>query len=293
MNITQHTTNRFRKIDLLAFAGAMTLSGGWALFTFGPDYPRFLPLWMLAPLLWWLGCGLLIAWALIRMLVSVAPGDGDESKMRQWLREKLIETAGKVFAEVGFDGATVRKICSRAGIDVNAVDEHFGDKLGLYTEVLNSSIMAQQEPAHAMSAAHASDPRLALRALICEWFERAREGGRPDWFAPIMAREMARPTLALDRVADTMGSNYLRFRSLVGQVIERGPDDPATRMCVHSVVGQVLHYMQSRAMLTRLWPNLNLDNQDQRHAIADHIVTFSLAGMDRIAQQQPEPIGKD
>ena len=143
-----------------------------------------------------------------------------------------------------------------------------------------------------MSAAHASDPRSALRALICEWLERAREGGRPDWFAPIMAREMAKPTPALDRVAETMGSNYLRFRSLVGEVIERGPDDPATRMCVHSVVGQVLHYMQSRAMLTRLWPDLNLDNQKQRHAIADHIVTFSLAGMHSVSGQAAPIRGK-
>jgi len=293
MKLTQHTTKGFRKIDLLAFAGTMAISGGWALFTFGPDYPRFLPLWMLAPLLWWLGCGLLIAWALIRMLVSVATSDGDESKTRQWLREKVIETAGTVFAEVGFDGATVRRICSRAGIDVNVVDEHFGDKLGLYTEVLNSSIMAQLQPAHSSSMAHPSAPRAALRALICEWFERAGEKGRPDWFAPIMAREMARPTPALDRVAHGMSANYLRFRVLVGEVIGLDPNHPRTRMCVHSVVGQVLHYMQSRAMLTRLWPNLNLDNQEQRHAIADHIVTFSLAGMDRIAQQQPEPIGKD
>ena len=291
--MTQHKTNCLRKIDLLALAGLMMLVSAAALFAFGTDYSALWPAWLFSVLLWWAGCAVMIAWSILRMLAFVGPGEGDDSKLRRWLREKLIEAAGKVFAEVGFDGATVRQICSRAGIDVNAVDEHFGDKLGLYTEVLKSSIMAQQGPAHAMSAAHASDPRSALQGLICEWFERAREGGRPDWFAPIMAREMAKPTPALDRVAETMGSNYLRFRSLVGEVIERGPDHPATRMCVHSVVGQVLHYMQSRAMLARLWPNLNLDNQEQRHAIADHIVTFSLAGMDRIAQQQPEPIGRD
>src|SRR5208283_4886901 len=122
-----------------------------ALLAFGTDYSALWPAWLFSVLLWWAGCAVMIAWSILRMLAFVGPGEGDDSKLRRWLREKLIEAAGKVFAEVGFDGATVRQICSRAGIDVNAVDEHFGDKLGLYTEVLKSSIMAQQEPAHAMS----------------------------------------------------------------------------------------------------------------------------------------------
>ncbi len=51
-------------------------------------------------------------------------------------REKLVEAAAQVFAEVGFEAATVREICSRAGTNGAAVNYHFGDKLGLYTEVL-------------------------------------------------------------------------------------------------------------------------------------------------------------
>jgi hypothetical protein len=106
--------------------------------------------------------------------------------------------------------------------------------------------------------------------------------------ARIMAHEMAHPTPALDRVAEAMSTNYLRLRVLVSNIIGSGPDDPRTRRCVHSVVGQVLHYLQSPPMLERLWPDLDLNDAEQRRALADHIVEFSLAGMEQIAHRKRE-----
>jgi len=200
-------------------------------------------------------------------------------------RQKLIEAAGHVFSVRGFHDATVREICLRAATNVAAVNYHFGDKLGLYTEVLKYSLMAHQEPAQNGSVA-LSDPQSALRALVGEWFERAREGGRPNWFPRIMAHEMAQPTPALDRVVEAIQPNYLRFSSLVGKLIGRAPTDAQTRMCVHSIVGQIVHYMQSRAMIARLWPEVDLNDAQQRRAIADHIVSFSLAGMEKLAAKK-------
>src|SRR5579871_2525553 len=85
-------------------------------------------------------------------------------------REKIIEAAGAVFAEVGFNNATVREICSRAGANIAAVNYYFRDKLGLYTEVLKSSMLARQEAGLNSNAARSSDPKEALRGLICGWW---------------------------------------------------------------------------------------------------------------------------
>ncbi len=51
-------------------------------------------------------------------------------------RQRLLETAGQVFAEQGFRAATVRDICRRAGANIASVNYHFGDKERLYSEVL-------------------------------------------------------------------------------------------------------------------------------------------------------------
>ena len=92
-------------------------------------------------------------------------------------REKLVEAASPVFAERGFQEATAREICSRAGTNGAAVNYHLGDKLGLYTEVLRSSIFALQAAGDGRMA-HLSDASAAFRMLIYEWFERMREAGR-------------------------------------------------------------------------------------------------------------------
>ena len=51
-------------------------------------------------------------------------------------RTRLLKAAAEVFAEHGYENATIRQICTRADANVALVNYHFGDKLELYTEVL-------------------------------------------------------------------------------------------------------------------------------------------------------------
>ena len=51
-------------------------------------------------------------------------------------RQRLLEVAEELFAHRGFDGTTVREICDRAGMNVAAVNYHFGDKETLFVEAV-------------------------------------------------------------------------------------------------------------------------------------------------------------
>jgi AcrR family transcriptional regulator len=51
-------------------------------------------------------------------------------------REALVNAAREVFIEQGFDGATVRAIASRAGVDAAMVNHWFGGKEGLFAEAV-------------------------------------------------------------------------------------------------------------------------------------------------------------
>jgi TetR/AcrR family transcriptional regulator len=72
-----------------------------------------------------------------------------ERKRGEASREAILEAAEIVFAEHGFDGARVDTIAHLSGYDKKLLFRYFGDKLGLYAEVLKR---ADQE-AHALLAA--------------------------------------------------------------------------------------------------------------------------------------------
>ena len=57
----------------------------------------------------------------------------------QRTREAILSAAETVFAERGFDGTSVDAIASQAGYNKSLLFQYFGDKLGLYSQVLKRS----------------------------------------------------------------------------------------------------------------------------------------------------------
>jgi AcrR family transcriptional regulator len=56
--------------------------------------------------------------------------DGNET------RSLILQTAGRLFAERGYERTTSKEICAAAGTNIAAVNYHFGNKEGLYAAVL-------------------------------------------------------------------------------------------------------------------------------------------------------------
>lgn len=191
-------------------------------------------------------------------------------------REKLLAAAGQVFAERGYYNVTIREICRRAGANVAAVNYTFGDKLGLYTEVLRQSVRASQTAVLAATLDSAATPEELLRKVIRARLLSLCGGTRPDWHFRIVMHEFSQPTPAMARVIDEgMRPIYNRVRKAVGKMIGLPPNHK-TRLCNNSIMGQVLFYTFSQPVLARLQPELKL-TPEQLERIADHITEFSLA----------------
>lgn len=192
-------------------------------------------------------------------------------------RSKLLDAAGQVFADFGYHGATVREICARAGVNVALVNYYFGDKLELYTEVLRHSIGASGNGIIQQALKTTAPPEEALRELINAMLRRVCWADRPGWHFRLMVHEFAQPTPAMATVIDeTMRPIYDRFRAIIGEMIGLPPDHDKTRLCAHSVIAQVVHYVHGRHVISRLWPELEL-TPERVTELAAHIADFSLA----------------
>jgi AcrR family transcriptional regulator len=191
-------------------------------------------------------------------------------------RDRLIEAAGHVFAERGYRAATIREICRRARANVAAVNYTFGDKMGLYTEVLRHSVRAAQSAALKAALDSSLSPEETIRGVIRARLKTLCQQAQPDWHIRLVLHEFSQPTAAMGRVVDEgMRPIYERMRKAVGEILGLPPEHETTRLSVNSIVGQILFYMFSRPVLERLQPDLKL-TPDQLDRIADHIADFSL-----------------
>ena len=192
-------------------------------------------------------------------------------------REKLLTVAGRVFAARGYQATTVREICAAAGANVAAVNYHFGDKFGLYTEVLQQSVRAAQVEAIQNALDQNAPPEDIFRAVIRARLRGVCRGDLPDWHFQILTHELAQPTPAFRQLIKNVAKPvFKRWLELIGGMIGLPPNDDKTRLCAISVMGQILAYVFAGPLLAGVWPDLKL-TPEQVERIADHIGDFSLA----------------
>ncbi len=101
-----------------------------------------------------------------------------------------------------------------------------------------------------------------------------------------MAHEMAHPTPALAHVIDeALRPRYKQLREMIGQILDLPPDHETTRLCAHSVIGQIVHFVQGRPVIAILWPALNMTTPKDLQLVANHIADFTLRNLRALARQ--------
>lgn len=198
-------------------------------------------------------------------------------------RDRLLKAAERLFADRGFKKVTVRDICRAARANVAAVNYHFGDKLGLYREVMQSAIDGMRGTNDAAREAGAGQPpEEQLRRYISIFVDRVLTPGN-DAIHRLINREMNDPTPALDALVEQGVRPRVEYLSgLIAAIIGCDPTDQSVLRCVASVQAQTLAYMPN-PIATRLGL-ANKPTAANLRDIADHIAEFSLAGVHAVGR---------
>jgi AcrR family transcriptional regulator len=203
-------------------------------------------------------------------------------------RAKLLEAAGEVFAEVGYHRATIREICARAGVNGALINYHFGDKLELYNQMLQRLVSAARIDAVRAALNQQAPPEEILREVIKARLRGVSAGDQGGRLFRIFTHEMAHPTPAMTRIVNGISRPvYNQLCEIVGALAGLPADDEQTRLCAHSIMGQVILYVLAGPVLGRLWPELKM-MPEQLDRIADHIADFSLAYLQQLHGRRPQ-----
>jgi TetR/AcrR family transcriptional regulator, regulator of cefoperazone and chloramphenicol sensitivity len=204
-------------------------------------------------------------------------------------RDRLLESAGEIFAEQGFHSATVRDICERAQANVAAINYHFGDKEKLYSQVLKygaQKVLERFPPDRGLG--ENATPEEQLQAFVNSFISRFLDSSGPDWHARLCAREMIEPTEALDElVSDIIRPLSERLHAIVRSLVGSSLNEDRIRLCALSIIGQMLFYHHNRPVIERLYGKQLYVNREVER-VTRHITEFSIQAIRHIAKSKAQ-----
>lgn len=200
-------------------------------------------------------------------------------------REQLLLAAVKVFAQRGYEKATVREICRLAGAaNLNAVNYYFGGKENLYRTILEIMFAAfEKRKREAFTKMAGTSPEERLRVCVFSYCAMVYGSGEvaADMCA-IFVAEMLRPSPFLDEMADKYSRPQTEeFLEILSEIL--GPDTPrrVLRDCAVSIFGQMVYYIFIWPLFSRVFPE-HPGPGFFHEELAEHVVQFSLGGLEAV-----------
>jgi AcrR family transcriptional regulator len=205
---------------------------------------------------------------------------------RQSTRQQLLEAAGHLFAQKGFERSTAKEICERAGTSTAAVNYHFGGIEALYAAVLDEArnrILSVRAIAQAVEGK--SNPRAKLEAAFGVIVQTLLGPVSSSWVLQVFGRDMVSPSPTTYAAKEKLLLPLARIlRKFVGELMSLPADDPAVaRGCLTVMAPICVLILGDRRMMKRALPSFGLGTEDAP-ALARHMVDYALAGLEATAR---------
>ncbi len=213
------------------------------------------------------------------------PGDSTSSSAT---RERVLESAIEVFAEAGFEAATIHEICRRADANIAAVNYYFGSKESLYAEAWRTAFRRAVR-AHPPDGGVPADapPEERLRGRIRAMIHRMADEGNQAFI--IALREMTSPTPLLEEVRrECIRPLQEEMRALVRALLGPGASERTVDFCRLSIVSQCINVMLRRRSAGEGEDDSAPAALDDLHAYAEHVARFCLAGIRAVRRSAVE-----
>ncbi|SNR32691.1 transcriptional regulator, TetR family [Haloechinothrix alba] len=182
-------------------------------------------------------------------------------------RQQLLDVAKALFAEKGFEGASVEEIAHRANVSKPVVYEHFGGKEGIYAVVVDRETHLLLD--RMVSTLHGGHPRAMLQQAadaLLGYVEESHDGFR------ILVRDspVASSTGTFSSLLNDIASQVEHI--LAQQFSARGYDPKLAPLYAQALVGMV-------ALTGQWWLGARKPKRDE---VAAHLVNLAWNGLSHL-----------
>ncbi len=193
-------------------------------------------------------------------------------------RGRLLEAAGQVFADKGFQSGTVKEICDQAEANIAAVNYYFGGKERLYIEAVKHAHRCKASEIPLPDWPAGTPPARKLRDFIRVVLGRMIADDSPAWHAKLIMRELVEPTTACAEMArHNIKPMCDRLMAILEELLPATPT--RQRFLIgFSIVGQCFHYRVNKPVIAVLVGEEEFRNYTV-DLLAQHIADFTLAAL--------------
>jgi len=200
-------------------------------------------------------------------------------------KERVLEEACKVFAEKGYRDATHAEICRRAGTNAAAVNYYFASKESLYRAVFEH-LLQKVERLYPLDGGLpvSSPPQKRLHAFIHAHLSRMFDPELLGDAHRIRMAEMFDPTGLLEELlARQLAHDRKHILSALRELM--GPQAPHrdVEWCEMSIVSQC--FIAAPGPSDKVPRDIFGLNASEVDRLAEHILTFSMAGIQAVRRK--------
>jgi len=194
---------------------------------------------------------------------------------------RILQAAGPIFAKNGYQGTTVRDICSQAEVNLAAINYHFGDKESLYIATVRLAHQNQTEKYPLPAWSEQTPTAIKLHDFILTLLSRMVGGEESErWQTELIFRELTQPSAA----CESLGAEYFRpnmesLLAILGGVLPAKTLAHERLQIAFSIIGQCLFYRATMHSISIIVPSEDQQQHFRIEQLANHITQFSLAAL--------------
>jgi len=199
-------------------------------------------------------------------------------------QNRVLDAAERLFAEQGFEGASIRAIVDAANVNLAAVHYHFKSKEALLEAVLlrrisviNEARLKSLDAAEAAAAPNAPSVEAVVRAFIIPTVECAQRDETGATFVQLMSRMFTEPKFSMtDFLGRKSGDAMSRFTAALTRALPQMPAEVVMWRAFFAI-GAMHHLLCSPGKIDLLSKGLRNTTSDAD--MTSYLIEFSVAGI--------------